>query len=419
MYKIRIVMIALLSAGWAAGSMAAEHPLLTLSAALQRATGTHPALQAARLKTAIAGGQRDANAQSPATTVGLEVENFAGNDSASGLDGAETTFSIARKFERGDKAKLRQAAGEQRVYLAELGELVTQLEVEAGTEQLFYHVLASQSNEQNATEAVGLAKQLLGIVERRVEIGRSSMAESHTAFIRLTRARLELDQALQSSVAARNRLALSWGADAADFDAVAGDLMRIPAIPNLSGFRKRLEANPELVRLANEKELAHIQRQLATAQARTDVQVSAGIRYLAEPNDAAFVVAVSMPFGQRKRARPLVNAARARAAQIPLETEWRRRELVGTVAQLHAEIEQRQLALRAIRDDMVPRADESLELYRKGYELGGYSLLELIEAQNLALGLRRELVAVAAKLHALRIELTRLTGGSQAPGAST
>jgi len=415
----RLAIITLLGMAWVAGSMAEDRAPLTLSAALERATSAHPALGAAKLQVAIAGGRRDADALPPATTVGLEVENIAGTGTVSGFDAAETTLSITKKFERGDKARLRRAAGEHRVELAELGERATRLTVEANTERLFYRALASQSAERNAAEAVALAEQLFTIVERRVEIGRSSAAESHTALIRLARARLELNQSMRSSIAARNALALQWGADVADFNAVAGDLMRMPLIPDLAVWRNRLEANPELATLVSETGLAAVQQQLAAAQARTDVELLAGIRYLSQPNDAALVVGVKVPIGQRKRARPLDSSASAKLAQIPLETEQRRRELVGVVTRLHGEIEQRQLALTAIRNDMVPRARESLDLYRKGYELGGYSLLELTEAQNVALGLRKELIDVAAELHTLRIELTRLTGGSRAPGAST
>jgi len=417
--KVKLVIVTLLGTVWAAGGMAGERAPLTLSAAFERAIGAHPALQAARLEREIAGRQRDAVALPPVTKLGLEVENFAGSGTVSGFDAAETTLFITKKFERGDKAQLRQATGERRVDLAELEEWAMRLEVKANTERLFFHVLAAQSGEQTAAEAVALGEQTLAIVERRVEVGRSSGAESHTAFIRLARARLLLEQAVLSSAVARNQLALQWGASAADFDAVAGDLMRMPRIPDMAAVRIRLDANPDLARLANETELAVAQQRLAAAQAKTDVELSAGIRYLSQPNDAAFVVGVSIPIGQGKRAGPLGGAARARRSQIPLETEQRRRELVGVAAQLHAEIERQQLALRAIRDDMVPRANESLDLYRKGYELGGYSLLELTEAQNMALGLRRELIDVAAELHALRIELTRLTGGSQGPGAST
>jgi len=416
---VRLASITLLGTIWAAGGMAGERAPLTLSAAFERAIDAHPALQAARLERQIAGKQRDAAALPPVTTLGIEVENFAGSGTVSGFDATETTLLIAKKFERGDKAQLRQAAGERRVDLAALEEWATRLEVEANAERLFFRILAAQSGEQNAAEAVALAEQTLAIVERRVEIGRSPGAESHTAFIRLARARLLLEQAMLSSAIARNTLALQWGASTADFEAVAGDLMRMPQIPDMAAVHRRIDGNPDLVRLANEAELAVAQQQLAAAQAKTDVELSAGIRYLSLPNDAAFVVGVSVPIGQGRRARPLGDAARARRLQIPLETEQRRRELAGVATRLHAEIERQQLALRAIRDDMVPRANKALDLYRKGYELGGYSLLELTEAQNMALGLRWELIDVAEELHVLRIELTRLTGGSQDSGAST
>ena len=419
MNRLQIALFALLVTTWSVVGSANERSPLTLSAAFERATSAHPGLQAAKLELDIAGGRRDADALPPVMTVGLEVENFAGSGSVSGFDAAETTLGIARTLERGGKAKLRHAAGSQRVELADLEARVTRIELEAETERLFFAALSGQASEQKAIEAVTLAEQLLAIVNRRVDVGRSSEAERHTASIRLARARLELRQARLSASAARDRLAFQWGTDRADFDAVAGDLSRLPDLPDMQELRRRLETNPELQRLAGEAELVAIQRKLASAAAKTDVELSARIRYLSDPNDAAFVVGVAVPIGQSRRATPMARAARAKLTQLPLISEQRRRVLLGVVAGLHAEIERRRLALTAIRDEMLPRAVASLELYRNGYELGGYSLLELTEAQNMALGLGREFIEVAAELHAIRIELTRLTGGARAPGASS
>jgi cobalt-zinc-cadmium efflux system outer membrane protein len=419
MKKLILLLMALLGYGWVTGASADDGLPLTLSAAVERATSTNPALQAASLELEVAGGQRDAAALSPATTVGVEVENFAGGGEYSGFDSAETTLLLARQFERGDKASLRRMTGDRRLDLAVINEWSTRIDIESETEQLFYSALASQSDEQWAAEAVAVAEQTLAIVEQRVDIGRSSDAESHTAYIRLTRARLMLEQNRRQSIATRNQLALQWGAADADFAAVAGDLMRIPQIPALAALRDRLDGNPELTRLVSEANLVAAEQQLAAAQAKTDIELSAGVRYLSSSNDAALVFGVNVPFGQGRRAEPLGRAASARLAQAPLETEQRRRELITTISRLHAEIEQRQLALDSIRDEMVPRANDSLELYRQGYERGGYSLLELTEAQNMTLGLRSELIDVAIELHTLRIQLIRLTGGSQAPGAST
>jgi outer membrane protein, heavy metal efflux system len=195
--------------------------------------------------------------------------------------------------------------------------------------------------------------------------------------------------------------------------------MRIPQIPELATLRDRLDDNPELAMLVSESNLVAAEQQLAAAQAKTDIQLLAGVRYLSASNDTALVFGISVPLGQGRRAEPLGRAAGARLAQAPLETEQKRRELIMTIARLHAEIELQRLSLDAIRDEMVPRANDSHELYRQGYERGGHSLLELTEAQNMALGLRRELIDVATELHTLRIQLNRLTGGFQAPGAST
>lgn len=413
----------LLSGAWlciaSSAVMAADRPPLTLATALARATELHPALRAAELEIDIADGRRDAQGLAPPVTVGLEVENFAGSGELTGFDGAETTLMLSRRLERGDKARLRRDAGTHRVELATLTRRARQLDVEADTEHRFYRALAAQARVQTAEQGVAVAEQVQGLVDRRVEVGRSSAAESHSAAIRVARARLELDRARRLTRAAYHQLAAQWGADAPDFSAVAGNLMHMVALPPVTDLERLIDADPELARLATEARIAAAEQRLASARAKTDVDVSAGVRYLSGPNDAALVVGVSVPFGQKDRARPRARAAQARAAQIPFEIVQRRQELLGLMAGLRVEIEWRQAALKTIADDMAPRADASLDLYRRGYELGGYSLLELAEAQNLARSLRDELITVAGEMHALRIELNRLTGGASAPEVSS
>ena len=90
------------------------------------------------------------------------------------------------------------------------------------------------------------------------------------------------------------------------------------------------------------------QQQLTAAQAKTDVELSAGIRYLSEPERCGVHRRRQRPVrAGQKRAKPLGRAASARLAQAPLETEQRRRELITLLIKpAYAEIERRQLALR-------------------------------------------------------------------------
>lgn len=417
MKTIRYLFVAMLAS--ISNAVLAEDGPLTLAVALDRAMQASPSLQAAALELDVATGQRDWEALKPPVAMAFEVENFAGSGVFEGFDAAEATLGISRLFEGGDKATLRGARGSRRMDLAGVDLTITQLDVAATVERLFFDALAAQANEETASAARDLTRQTFEIVERRVRVGRSSDAELNTASVRVARARLLVEQSRQASMVARMRLAYVWGDRSPDFASVAGDLLRVPAIPLLADLERDLSNNPEMRRLQTEGELASAEQRLAAAQGKADWELAAGVRYLNEPSDAALVASVSVPFGQKSRARPLGRAAAARVSQVPFEMEQRRRELLAIVTSLHAEITYRNHALNMIRDEMLPQAIAAVDLYRQGFERGGYALLELTESQNLALQLRRELVDTATELHLLRIELERLTGGKSMPGATS
>jgi cobalt-zinc-cadmium efflux system outer membrane protein len=419
MYTIRIGSIALLMSLVTGVAVAADRAPLTLITALDRALANHPALLAARLDRDIAANTRDVAALKPITNIGVEVENFAGSGQFNGLDETETTVLVSRLFEGGDKAELRGSAGNQRVELADIALTTTRINVVANGELSFFAALAAQADQQTAQVALDLAHETLALVDRRFQVGRTSGAERNTALIRAERAEIWVMRADQLARAARYKLAYEWGDREPDFDVVAGNLLRTPPVPSLAALERRLLKNPDLVKLATQGRLAAAEQRLAAAQAQTNIKLAAGLRYLAEPGDAAFVMSFSLPIGQKKRAQPLDRSAQAQVAQIPLATEQRQRELSALLMQLHAEMHWRDAALGIIRDAMVPQANESIALYRTGFERGGFTLLELTEAQNRALELQQELIQTASELHGLRIEIDRLTGGALAPGDSS
>lgn len=412
-------LVALVASACVSGIAVAETGPLTLAVAVDRALQASPALQAAALELDIATGQREWDALKPPVWMALQLEDFAGSGNFNGIDQLQATLGVRRRFEGGGKAELRGTRGTRRVDLAGVDLTITRLDVVATVERLFFDVLAAQANEETAKAARDIAQQTWDIVNQRVAVGRSSDAELNTASVRKARGRLLVEGARHRATVARMRMASVWGDRSPDFRAVAGDILRVPKIPLLADLERRLEQNPEIRRLETEGELASAEQRLAAAQAKPDWLLGAGVRYFEQSSDAALVATLDVPFGQKKRAQPLGQAAAARVSQVPYEIEQRRRELLAIVISLHAEIAHSNHVLTAIRDEMLPQAIAALDLYRDGFERGGYTLLELTESQNLALRLRQELVDTATELHLLRIELERLTGAPLTPGATS
>ncbi|MEE8342678.1 MAG: TolC family protein, partial [Gammaproteobacteria bacterium] len=70
-----------------------------------------------------------------------------------------------------------------------------------------------------------------------------------------------------------------------------------------------------------------------------------------------------------------------------------------------------------LRRRIIPEANRALRDYEKGYNMGRYSFLELIDAQRELLNARLEAVTSAADYHRYRTEIDRLTGNRMTTGA--
>jgi len=66
--------------------------------------------------------------------------------------------------------------------------------------------------------------------------------------------------------------------------------------------------------------------------------------------------------------------------------------------------------IEILNQRIISAAEEMLAVYELGYQSGRYSLLELIQTQQLLLNARSRSVEMVVNRHSYRIEICRLTG---------
>jgi cobalt-zinc-cadmium efflux system outer membrane protein len=391
---------------------------LTLDAAIARALADNPGLRAAGYDVEIARARHDAAALTTPLVVGAEIENFAGTDSLGGFDRSETTLQLSKVLERGDRPSLRSALGDARVALAETESRVARLDVGAEVTRRFVRIVVDQKRLVLAEQATDIARELLGVVERRYEAGRSSEAELATAEIALAQAELEratIERGLDSD---RVSLATLWGDTRADFARARGALFELPGVEAFESVQERIAQSPDMLRLASEQRIAEAQQRLAESRRRADLSVAFGLRHLAAPDDTAFTVSASLPLGARSRAVPSISEATAQRARLPEVIAQRRLDLHAVAFELHTAMELARERFVTIEESLIPRSERAVALYRAGFELGSYSLLELTQAQRELLSLRSSALAAASDFHLTLIDIEQLLGGIDLSGAS-
>lgn len=383
---------------------------LDLAAAVQRTLERNPGLAVAREEIAVADARVRGAGLRPAFELAAEFENFAGNGDLDGADALESTLSLSRVLEMGDKRRLRTAAATLERESAKAALTLAQVDAAARTAELFLEALHAQERAATAAEGVALAEKAVVQARRRVEAGLALRAEVLRGSAEAGRRRIQEFRARSEAASARARLAASWGMSAPDFDAVSGDLLALRRDGDLAGRLERLEQSPLLAQLLTMERLREAELRLAAAQARPDVGISAGLRHLNDSDDMALVAGFSVPLGSRSRSAAAQAEAEARLRQARAETAAGKAEVRGALSRLQAEITARREAIQILTSEVLPAAETALTQVERGYQLGRLSYTEYAASAAELLEARLELLDEAVAYQQLTNELDRLLG---------
>ena len=184
---------------------------LTLDQAIINVLERSPMLKAADYESKAAAARIRTAKQSPRFQGSIELENFAGTGFRSGTDLLETTLSLSKVLELGDKAKLRGDLSHNKAMLLRNEQDSKRLDLLAETTKRFIEVITDQQRLVNANDSIDIAIRTKQVVEKRVKAGKSPTAELRRAKIALARSELKLEHAKHKLDSTRLKLATLWG----------------------------------------------------------------------------------------------------------------------------------------------------------------------------------------------------------------
>ncbi len=337
------------------------------------------------------------------------VENVAGTGAFDGVNGSESTLSLAWILERG-KRQGRIDVQQAGLSLLELDADIHRLDAAAATARFYLESFANQLLSETAGEGVQLAEDTVLAVRTRVEAGRSPAAELARAEARLAEqllVREDYEHRLRTSL---RQLAAQWGDTDPAFTRIAASQPGIPEPMAYGPLIARLDENPALKRFVSERRLREAELRLAETRAKPNWRIAAAVRHFEISDDQAFVADITIPLPTRNknqgqiavaRASLEANAAERRAARIDLETR---------LYALYQEFLHGLHVAHSLRDDVLPKVETALRETRSAYDAGRYGFVELTSAQDEALAVRTAAVIAAIEANRNLIEIERLTG---------
>jgi cobalt-zinc-cadmium efflux system outer membrane protein len=382
---------------------------LDLDTAAALALVGHPDLARFVFDRAAIDGRRLQASLRPNPEIGIELDNFAGNDGYRKLDSAEATLRLQLVLERSDKRTARMGVSDaQRDRLDGEFELA-RLDVLADTTRRFIDVAETQAHSELADRAVSYAQQALAAAQRRVQAGAASSLEINRARIALERAELEREHHEHQLAVQRRQLAAQWNEQDLRYPAVRADLLALPASDDYADLLLRLRRSPDFVHFDLDRRLREAELGLARSQALGDPTLSAGVRRLQQAQDNALLASLLIPLPVRNRNQGAIAEAIALRdrSEVERQAAMRRSEvaLFGLVQELHhgnAQVE-------ALRQVLIPQAHEAWTLTQRGYANGRYSQIDLLDAQRTLLELESELLINAADYHRTLAAIERMT----------
>lgn len=388
---------------------------LTLPEALSRAAKADPSRQAltARLNAAEA-AVRQATVR-PNPVVGVEIEDIAGSGPYSLIDRTQATVYYEQSQERGGKRAARGALARSDISLTRLRDDVRVLDLLHEVELAWIDAIAAEAEARLAADRLAIAQRAQAEVNRRVKVARDPLFAGARADAQVAEAGIALSQAQARATNARRALAAFWGGGEIEIDATA--------LEDLSPADQA--AGP-----ASATDLALIDAQRGVAAARLRVEESkavqdptwrAGLRYLNDGGDVAAVIGGSIPLGRYDTNKAGIEQARAAQTAAELDLIGARSVLERKIAAVQASLAQKAGEARRINAEVVPANARTVDLVRDGFNRGGFSYLDVIEAQKALLEAKARRLAVLKSFQIDRAQLNRLTGAfaSLVPASET
>ncbi|MBB0006193.1 TolC family protein [Burkholderia cepacia] len=385
---------------------------LTLADALAVAARNNPALRGARADVdASAGALMQAGAR-PNPEVSFLQEGFSRAERTS-------TALINQTIELGGKrrARLDVASYGRESASASLDEqgAVVRADVIAA----FYGLLAAQRQLQVTEESAAIAARSADLAARRAQAGKVSPVEATKAQVAAAGVQIEVVTARGRVDVAREKLNAVMGEARNDPLAVLGDLEAVPSVEPLSALTARLDDAP-LARIARAEMLrSNAAVSLERARRIPDVTVSAGVKRVTTggvPDNQA-VVGVSIPIPLFNTNKGALLEATHKAARANADLDRERTRLRLELTQAYANFEAAAQEAQRLKDDILPAARVALDAMSRGYELGKFSFLDVLDAQRTLFQGQSQYVRALADAHTARADIGRLVGTPLAAGA--
>jgi cobalt-zinc-cadmium efflux system outer membrane protein len=382
---------------------------LTLDTAVQTALRQNPTLRAFGHELEASDGAIRQAGLIPNPSLSLSAEDTR-------KDTRTTSMTLSQTIELRGKRSARVELARRERDLAALDLATQRADVRATTIQAFFDVLIAQERVEVARESLEIAGSGASAVSRRVTAGKASPVEETRAKVAESTARIELRQSQADLRGALKALVAVMGAEPDSIARVDGSADAMPALSAAAVLNERLERSPALQRARMDVQRAEAAFQLERSRGVPDVTVGIGAQRAPDVGRTQPLISVSIPIPlfDRNQGAQLQALRKREAAQAMAQAEEQR--LRAEVLQAFDQLEARADEVDALRRDVLPGARTAYEAARRGFELGKFGFLDVLDAQRTWLQARGQYFSALSQAHRLSADIDRRLGSPDERG---
>ncbi|MBA3623994.1 MAG: TolC family protein [Methylibium sp.] len=325
-----------------------------------------------------------------------------------------TTFQLDQPIELGGKRAARIDAAERGRDIAAADLSATRADLRASVVLAFYEVLLAQERVELARDSVGLAGRASDAAGKRVQAGKISPVEETRARVAESAARLEAAQAQGELTLSRQRLSATWGNASPRFvraEPTTGAATDLPAVPTPQALSARLLVSPTLRRARIEVQRRKALSVLERANRVPDVTVSLGVKRDEQLGRDQAVIGLSVPLPLFDRNQGNLLEALRREDQSLDELAATEIRLETAVLQARTRLDVFSAEAQTIRDTVLPGAQSAYDAATKGFELGKFSFLDVLDAQRTLFQAKSQYLRALTEAQRASADIDRLLGG--------
>ncbi len=338
----------------------------------------------------------------------IESEDINANTRPNTRAAQFTTIRFSQLIELGGKRSARINAASIGQELADKNYESKRLELIARVANVFTKVLAGQEHLRLVKESLQLAQKVVNSATKRVEAGKAPPIEETKAKVAFSTIGIELEQTRRDLVAARKQLSLLWGNPHPQFRKVLGDLESRVVIPSFEVLEQRIHENPIVLYSIKNIEQHEALLEIEKLRRIPDITIGAGIRRYTQADETTAIVNVSIPIPLFDLNQGNLQAASQRVGKAIDEQSATDLKIRSELTRAYESLLAAQNEIKVLHDEVLPGARSSFDIANKGYELGRFSFLEMLDAQRTLFQNQVLYIRALANYHRLINEIERL-----------